>query len=1008
MIISGEIMRFISRFFSAALAAAVLFLSGTENAYALIPPQTQDTPKQNEDIGVSGFTLSDRRRFDFIDADVSVFEHDRTKAKVVVIQNDDPDKYFMLEFATPVSDDKGAAHVLEHSILGGSRKYPSKTLASAIRNRTYTTYLNAFTEAEYTLFPAASMSEEMLLKLADYVADSCFEPMLLDNEDIFRSEAWRLTPTDGEDIEINGTVYSEMKGKYTPDIAAVEKAVGLLDRGCPSSFEYGGIPKDILTLTYDDVKSFYDKYYNAPNCTAYLYGDIKNPGEFLALLGDYFDRFDSGENARYESSGDISEGFVQKEFDIPFALPSDDGASSDMVYALDLGHLGQDDLERVYAFTKCCNREGSTPKMYLQNAFGGSKFTFNILNNGGRVVFYVSADKMSKDQASDLAQVIGSMLSIMSEEGLADSEIENFRTAMEADAALSLEGALSAVNLLRSIANYHSGSRDDLTYLQLRERMADMQWFDGDVIKNTAADLASAPGSALSIINARPDLQKRADEKLSESLKAFSGSMSESERSKLTEDAKRIEALSNEDPSKYIEKLGVVSVSDLSDQVRDFRVDDKTDDTGVRHICVYTKNKGINVTKLFLDASNIGQDMLGYLALYCDIVNGGFVPAGGYDKDEVHYRIDSCTTDKQEISLSAYPSGEGFTPYVTVDFSCIPAMTGEAYDLAYTRLFESRFDDPTLIKTAVSAIRDTVGNNIAGNPDRIAVALAGAAVAPQAAYYEYTHYSGYYDFLTKLEKSIGGDYKNVCAKLESIGEDLCRANGTVIGCAVMAGNESTYREAADKFASKLHAGQDEKCSYDLEGYDHPLAVITGGRVVSNATGFKADSHDPADTVALRIMTDQYLRPILRERLGAYGCTYSDDYPAMILYTVKDPNIKETMDVYSGMGDAWGKIRNVMSQEDLDGYIITTYSAMSATSGELSDAAGLIDDMVAGGSMWGRRASLGKLKALKLQDLEKYDKVFEEMAKNGALSTAGSADLINDNAGIFAMTISPFE
>ncbi|MBR6158809.1 MAG: insulinase family protein [Lachnospiraceae bacterium] len=252
-----------------------------------------------------GFTVSDTYDFESFDAKVSLFSHTQSGAKVVLIQNDDPNRFFMLEFDTKAENNKGTAHVLEHSIMSGSAKYPSRSLAGALSSRAYLTYMNAFTKNASTSFPVASLSEKQLLKMAQYYTDLCFDPMILRDEDIFSSEAWRFTVDDttGE-LGVNGTIYSEMSGRYSSDMAAMAKAAGLLYPGCPSSYIAGGIPQDILTLSYEEVKDFYKKYYKPSECTAYLYGDIKDAKAFLDLLDERF----SGYEAPQKDSTDIAGG----------------------------------------------------------------------------------------------------------------------------------------------------------------------------------------------------------------------------------------------------------------------------------------------------------------------------------------------------------------------------------------------------------------------------------------------------------------------------------------------------------------------------------------------------------------------------------------------------------------------------------------------------------------------------------------------------------------------------
>ena len=170
----------------------------------------------------SAYTLKDSRRFELVGADVKVYEHNKTGALVMFVNNSDTNRTFQIAFRTPTYTDKGIAHVLEHSVLGGSTKYPSRGLFTSLSTQTYNTYMNAYTANYMTAYPVASLSESQLLKFVDFYTDSVFNPMILEDEDIFREEAWRYTLDDPEgELGIEGTVYSEMQGSYTLGRAAM-------------------------------------------------------------------------------------------------------------------------------------------------------------------------------------------------------------------------------------------------------------------------------------------------------------------------------------------------------------------------------------------------------------------------------------------------------------------------------------------------------------------------------------------------------------------------------------------------------------------------------------------------------------------------------------------------------------------------------------------------------------------------------------------------------------------
>jgi len=163
---------------------------------------------------VNGFEALEIRDFSQINASVVRFVHQKTGAELYYIANDDTDRVFDLTFRTESPDDTGIPHVFEHAILNGSEKYPSRQLYDNLEYQTYNTFMNGYTYNRYSTYPVASLSEAQLLKLASFFTDSCFHPLVMEDESIFRTEAWRYRLNDPDDpLTIEGTVYSEMLGR---------------------------------------------------------------------------------------------------------------------------------------------------------------------------------------------------------------------------------------------------------------------------------------------------------------------------------------------------------------------------------------------------------------------------------------------------------------------------------------------------------------------------------------------------------------------------------------------------------------------------------------------------------------------------------------------------------------------------------------------------------------------------------------------------------------------------
>ena len=193
-----------------------------------------------------GFKLVEQSQFTLVNAEASLYEHEKTGALLLVLENEDTNRTFDISFRTPVHDDMGVPHVFEHATLGGSRKYPSKSLFFNLSLQTYNTYMNAMTTDIMTTYPVASLSEDQLLRYADYYTESVLNPMLMEDSSIFEEEAWRyaMSSEDGK-LEMAGTVYTEMKGAYTIQTAARFNFLKTIFPGSMIGNSFGGDPQHI-------------------------------------------------------------------------------------------------------------------------------------------------------------------------------------------------------------------------------------------------------------------------------------------------------------------------------------------------------------------------------------------------------------------------------------------------------------------------------------------------------------------------------------------------------------------------------------------------------------------------------------------------------------------------------------------------------------------------------------------------------------------------------------------
>jgi hypothetical protein len=241
---------------------------------------------------VKGFTCSGIEEIPELRCTAFVFTHARTGARLLHLHNDDPNNLFSIAFRTPVSDSTGVPHILEHSVLGGSCKFPLKDPFQELLKGSLQTFLNALTYPDKTVYPVSSQVEADFFNLVDVYCDAVFHPLLTRNT--FYQEGWRFN-LEKEDapVGITGIVYNEMRGVFSDFASHVERrTVSLLFPDTSYFYESGGEPEHITDLTYEQFRQFHAKYYHPSNCFIVLYGNIPSERTLGFLDAAYLSAFD--------------------------------------------------------------------------------------------------------------------------------------------------------------------------------------------------------------------------------------------------------------------------------------------------------------------------------------------------------------------------------------------------------------------------------------------------------------------------------------------------------------------------------------------------------------------------------------------------------------------------------------------------------------------------------------------------------------------------------------------
>ncbi|MDL2302642.1 insulinase family protein, partial [Lachnospiraceae bacterium OttesenSCG-928-D06] len=243
---------------------------------------------------LSAYEIIEERKIDDLNSNSYVLRHKKTGARIALLSNDDENKVFYIGFRTPPQDSTGVAHILEHSVLCGSREFPIKDPFIELAKGSLNTFLNAMTYPDKTIYPVASCNDKDFQNLMHVYLDAVFYPNIYQSDNVFRQEGWHYELNEEEELTINGVVYNEMKGAFSsPDDVLERELMNSLFPDNAYGLESGGDPDAIPNLSYEQFLDFHRQYYHPSNSYIYLYGDMDMVEKLQFLDEHYLNDFDA-------------------------------------------------------------------------------------------------------------------------------------------------------------------------------------------------------------------------------------------------------------------------------------------------------------------------------------------------------------------------------------------------------------------------------------------------------------------------------------------------------------------------------------------------------------------------------------------------------------------------------------------------------------------------------------------------------------------------------------------
>ena len=866
-----------------------------------------------------------------------LLKHKKSGAHVALLINDDNNKVFDIAFRTPPKDSTGVAHIIEHTVLCGSEKFPLKDPFVELAKGSLNTFLNAMTYPDKTMYPVASCNDTDFRNLMEVYLDSVFYPNIYKNRRIFEQEGWHYhLENKDEPLAYNGVVYNEMKGVYSSADAVLESTV--LKNLFPDTtygLESGGDPDVIPQLTYEQYLDFHRTYYHPSNSYIFLYGNMDMEERLDWIDREYLCRFDAKEA---DSAIEYQKPFarvktVRGTYPVLDNEPVNGNTYLNMsVVTGDYSDITESAALNILTYV-LLDAPGAPLKKALIDAGVGKDVSGSF--NDGILQPYFSVD-VKYANASDISKfkrVIRETLTKLADEGLDEKALRaaihyyEFRFR-EADYSVYPKGLIYIMSAFDSWLYDENRPFDCLKELSVYDELKAKigTGYYENIIRER---ILKNKHKVYTVLRPQRKMAAKREEELAEKLQAYKESLSEAEIQNIIDETAALEEYQKRaDTPEVLEKLPVLSVSDIDAEtpIR-IRTEEKAaGDIKVLHHKYDTR--GISYLTLLFAVDDVPQDLLPYMGMLRSVL--GYVNTENYSYSELSNEINS-KTGGIDCGLSVYAKEGGKTgKFFGIKTKYLDAECAFAVDMIREILLTSKVDDLKRLKEIVISKKAYLQEYIPAAGHISAVSKASAGISDMDDWQEKISGASYYRFVEQLFENFeerGSEFSEKLKKL--IGHIFRKDNLTVSVTAGDAGYEK-LSDALPSFTDRLCGKSEEFVKEEFTPYDVSDAVMTAGQVqyVASAGNFKNSGYEYTGVLnVLRTMLNyDYLWKNLREKGGAYGCMSAfkrtgDAY----LVSYRDPHLANTLKVYEALADYLDKYD--ADEKTMSKYIIGTISAL---------------------------------------------------------------------------------
>lgn len=957
------------------------------------------------------YEILDEHRVEDVQSDGFILRHKKSGARIAILSNNDDNKVFYIGFRTPPEDETGVPHIIEHTTLCGSKKFPVKDPFIELAKGSLNTFLNAMTYPDKTVYPVASCNDQDFKNLMDVYLDAVFNPNITKYEEIFKQEGWHYELTGKDDeLKINGVVYNEMKGAYSsPDEVLSSQIYRSLFPDNTYSKDSGGNPEYIPKLTYEAYLDFYHKYYHPSNSYIYLYGDMDVVERLEWLDKEYLSLYDYKKvNSEINKQSAFDE---IKNVEAQYSITMDD--SQENKTYLSYNRVVGDSLDEMlyqafdvldYALV---SSPGAPVKQALIDAGIGDDVYGSYDAGILQPVFSFVAKNANASQADEFESIIENTLKEVVKTGinkealLAGINSSEFKFR-EADFGQFPKGLLFGLNCL------DSWLFDDMkpfihleclgTFAKLRKAV-DTDYFE-KLIQEYLLD--NTHGSSVTVKPKR-GLGNEREEALAKELSDYKASLSDEEIDKLIEETEHLKKYQEEPSSdEDLRKLPMLTRADMKKEAMPFsNIEDELSDVKVvRHDI---ESNGIDYISFLFDAGDFAQSELGYLGFFTNAL--GLVSTEKYSYTDLA-NATNIYTGGISTGTASHPDIKDRNNFVfkfEVKLKVLEKNLDKALELMEQMLLSSDFTDTKRLGELVAQIKARLQANLSSSGHLVAAMRSMSSFSRYALYQDELKGIAFYRSICRIEKELSESPKSVSDKLAAIAKKLFARNRMLIS---FTGNNEAYGNAKPSL-EKVIAGFNKTSAVGNQAEVHfntaKEAFIDASQIqyVAKTGDFICEGYEYTGALRLLriILSYDYLWINVRVKGGAYGCmnTFLRSGESYFV-SYRDPNLSDTLDVYDRIPEY---IKSFSPDErDMTKYIIGTFSALDTPMNPEAKGSRSLSAYLEGITYEQIQKERNEILNAQPEDIRRLADLVEAVLKKDSICVIGNENMIKESAGLF--------